>query len=45
MKCSCCGEECFENEYPEIVFTDNEHCICENCSIDFEMEDGVIVAR
>jgi hypothetical protein len=46
MKCSCCGEECFEDRYPEIVFVDNEGIvICENCSINFEEEDNGIVVR
>ena len=32
MKCTACGNECFENEiYPQAVFWNNEKCICEEC--------------
>lgn len=45
MKCSVCGQECFEENYPEVVFKDDNNCICENCSIDYEEKDGKIQYR
>lgn len=33
MKCTACGQECFNNKYPEVVFRDDNNCICEECSI------------
>lgn len=45
MKCTACGQECFENEYPEVIFSDSRNCICENCSIDYEEVDGKIELR
>jgi len=46
MKCTACGNECFEDEiYPQAVFWNDEKCICEECSIDFEEINGVIQFR
>jgi shikimate kinase len=45
MKCTSCGQECFENESPEVVFKDEKNCICENCSIDYEEVNGEIRLR
>ena len=46
MKCTACGQECFEDEiYPQAVFWDEKKCICEECSIDFEEVDGVVQFR
>ena len=36
MKCTSCGQECFDEKYPEVVFKDDKYCICEECSIDYE---------
>lgn len=44
-KCTCCGEECFESDYPETVFSDEENIICENCSIDYEQVNGRVRKR
>ena len=44
-RCSCCGEECFESDYPEVVFRDEENAICENCSIDYEQANGQVRKR
>lgn len=43
--CLVCEKECFENQYPEVVFKDGKHCICENCSIDYEEVNGKIQLR
>lgn len=45
IKCTCCGGECFEDQYPEIVFRDKVNLICELCSIDYEEVNGSIVQR
>lgn len=45
MKCTVCNQECFLDSYPEVVFTDDTHCICEECSVDFEEIDGYIFER
>ncbi len=39
MKCTKCGQECFDEEYPQVVFHDDKYCICEECSIDYEEND------
>jgi len=36
MKCTACGQECFDETYPEVMFSDDTHCICEECSMDYE---------
>ncbi len=43
--CYNCGEDCFNNQYPEIIFKDDDRCICENCSIDYEEINGKIEYR
>lgn len=48
MKCTCCGNECFleeVNKHPEIVFMDERNIICEECSIDYEMDGNEVVIR
>jgi len=45
MKCTSCGKECYEEQYPEVVFQSETHCICEECSIDYEEVNGVIQLR
>lgn len=45
MKCTSCGGECFDGEYPEVVFKDEEKCICEECSIDYEDVNGKVQFR
>lgn len=46
MKCTACGQDCFEDYYPEIVFKNEKNCICEECSIDYEENnDGEIYLR
>jgi hypothetical protein len=45
MKCQDCGKECFENKYPKVVFKDERHCICKNCSINYKEKDGKIILR
>lgn len=48
MKCTCCGKECFlekENKYPEAVFMDEQNIICEECSIDYEMDGSEVKVR
>lgn len=43
-KCTNCGQECYYTQSPEIVFTDENNIICEDCSIDFcEADDGTII--
>lgn len=45
MKCTCCGKECYENKYPEVVFKDEQNIICEECSIDYEMDGNKVKVR
>jgi len=45
IKCTVCGKECYNDKSPEIVFWDYRHCICENCSIDFEEVNGKVQYR
>lgn len=45
MKCTACGQECFDEAYPQMVFQDDKKCICEECSIDFEEVNGVVQFR
>jgi len=46
MKCTACGQECFEDViYPQAVFWDDKKCVCEECSIDFEDVNGVVQFR
>lgn len=47
MKCTCCGKTCYESDelYPTIVFQDEKNTICEECSIDYDMEYGKVVVR
>lgn len=45
MKCTACNQECFDEQYPEIVFKDEQNCICEDCSIDYEEVNGKIQYR
>ena len=45
MKCACCGKECYNDKYPEVVFKDAISVICEECSIDYEEIDGQIRKR
>ena len=47
MKCTACGNECFEDDglvdpvkYPTICFEGNGKLICEECSIDYEDGEG-----
>jgi len=35
MKCQDCGKECFEDKYPKVIFKDEFHCICQNCSLNY----------
>ena len=44
-KCTVCGQECYDDEFPEVVFIDEESCICEECSIDYEEINGKIRLR
>lgn len=44
--CIICGQQCFHNYSPEIVFSNaNGIIICEDCSIDYEERDGEIRYR
>ena len=43
--CTECKEKCYDNQYPEIVFTDEKKIVCENCSIDYEEINGKIIKR
>jgi len=36
MRCTACGQECFDETYPQVVFQGNGKLICEECSIDYE---------
>ena len=45
LSCTICNVDCFENQYPEIVFKDSNSVICELCSIDFEETDRGILLR
>jgi hypothetical protein len=45
MKCTSCGQECFAEQYPEVVFQDENNCICEKCSLDYEDVNGNIQYR
>ena len=45
MICTCCKKECFENEYPQIVFSDTKNTICEECSINYEQMNGTVTIR
>ena len=44
MQCTNCGQECFSSD-PEVVFRDEKTIICENCSVDFEQEEGKVRYR
>lgn len=43
--CTECGNYCFDDASPEIVFIDENRVVCEDCSIDFEEVDGVLRMR
>jgi hypothetical protein len=45
MKCTVCVKECFDEQFPEVVFKDKDNCICEECSIDYEEVNGKIQYR
>lgn len=45
MICKVCGKQCYDDEVPEVVFSEGTTFICEMCSIDYEMIDGKIVRR
>lgn len=46
IKCTCCGQECFKDSHPEIVFIDSKNVICEECSCNYELDnDGKIIVR
>jgi hypothetical protein len=45
MKCTDCGQICYNNKSPEVVFKDKDNCICEECSIDYEEVDGKVQYR
>lgn len=45
MKCTCCGNECHDQKYPEVVFMDETNIICEKCSIDYEQKEGKVIRR
>lgn len=45
MFCTSCGKECFDNQYPEVVFKNENNYICEECSIDYEEIKGKICER
>ena len=45
IKCTNCGQECFDDVSPEVVFSDKKNIICEECSIDFEMIGDKVVER
>ena len=46
LSCTSCGQECFDEFYPQVVFQDATHCICEECSIDYEeLDNGIIRLR
>lgn len=48
MKCTCCRQGCFwehENKYPEVVFWDERNIICEECSIDYDMDGDRVIVR
>jgi len=45
MKCTDCGQECFDEQFPEVIFSDEENCICEECSIEYEMIGGKVKKR
>jgi hypothetical protein len=38
IHCTVCGKECFDDDgtYPQVVFSDEKYCVCEECSIDYE---------
>lgn len=38
INCTVCGQECFDDDgiYPQVVFSDENYCVCEECSIDYE---------
>lgn len=44
-KCTSCNKRVYGNKYPEIVFSDKSHIICEDCSIDYEEINGKIQLR
>ena len=45
LRCTNCGQECFDDASPEVVFSDKKNIICEECSIDFEMIGDKVVKR
>lgn len=48
MKCTCCGNECYPEsmgKYPEVVFQDERNVICEECSIDYDMDGNEVIVR
>ena len=45
MKCTECGQECFDEQFPQVVFLDESNCVCEQCSIDYEEVNGKVQYR
>lgn len=48
MKCTCCGNECYPEpmgKHPEVVFQDERNIICEECSIDYDMDGNEVIVR
>lgn len=45
MNCTCCGKVCFTDKYPEAVFIDERNIICEECSIDYDMDGNKVIVR
>jgi len=47
MKCTNCGQTCYMEKYPEVVFINKKEniYICEECSINYEEINGVIQER
>ena len=45
MKCTVCGQECYDETYPEVVFKDEKYCVCEECSIDYEEVNSKVQYR
>lgn len=44
--CTSCGQICYHDDgFPTIVWEDKRNCICEECSIDYDMENGVVIVR
>lgn len=44
-RCIVCGQTCYIDKLPEIVFRRGQICICSDCSLDYENINGKLQRR